>query len=78
MPNGTSTIPLRFLYWIILKILTFSNTLLSAGIPSRKTSVIRTYHDEEKIPRKKFNFQDTTKISIKTMEIFSLLKHWPW
>ena len=78
MPNGTSTIPLRFLYWIILKILTFSNTLLSAGIPSRKTSGIRTYHDEEKIPRKKFNFQDTTKISIKTMEIFSLLKHWPW
>ena len=33
---------------IILKILTFSYTILSAGRPSRKTSAIRTYHHEEK------------------------------
>ena len=58
---------------IILKILTFSYTLLSAGRPSKKTSAIRTYNGEEKIPRKKFHLQDTTKTSIKTMEIFSLL-----
>ena len=58
---------------IILKILAFPYTLLSAGRPSRKTSDIRIYHDEEKIPRKKFHLQDTTKTSIKTMEIFSLL-----
>ena len=58
---------------IILKILIFSYTLLSAGRPFRKTSAIRTYRDEEMIPRKKFYLQDTTKTSIKTMEIFSLL-----
>ena len=58
---------------IILKILTFSYTLLSVGRPSRKTSAIRAYHDEEKIPRKRFHLQDTTKTSIKTMEISSLL-----
>ena len=72
-PNGISTIPLSFLYLIVLKILTFSYTLLSAGRPSRKTSATRTYHDEEKIPRKKFHLQDTTKTSIKTMETSSLL-----
>ena len=72
-PNGISTIPLSFLYLIVLKILTFSYALLSAGRPSRKTSAIRTYHDEEKIPRKKFHLQDITKTSIKTMETSSLL-----
>ena len=66
-------IPLRFLYLIILKILIFPYTLLSAGRPSRKTSAIQTYHDEEKIPWKKFRLQDTTKASIKIMEIFTLL-----
>ena len=66
-------ISLSFLYLIILKILTFSYTLPSAKRPSRKTRAIRTYHDEEKIPRKKFHLQHTTKTFIKTMEIFSLL-----
>ena len=59
------TIHLSFPYLIILKILTFSYTLLSPGRPSRKTSAIRTYHDEEKIPRKKFHLQETTKTPLK-------------
>ena len=50
---------------IILKILTFSYALLSAERPSRKTSAIRTYHDKEKIQRKKFHSQDTTKTPLK-------------
>ena len=54
-------IPLSFLYLIILKILTFSYILLGAERPSRKTSAIRTYHEEGMIPRKKFHLQDTTK-----------------
>ena len=58
---------------MILKVLTFSYTLLSVGAPSRKTSAIRVYDDEEKITRKILDLQDTTKTSIKTLEISSLL-----
>ena len=68
-----SSSPLSFLFLIILKVLTFSYTLLSVGTPSRKTSAIRVYDDEEKITRKILHLQDTTKTSIKTMEISSLL-----
>ena len=66
-------ISLSFLYLIIIKILTFSRILLSVGRPSRKTSAIRTYQEEEKSPRKRFHLQDTAKTSIKNMEIASLL-----
>ena len=47
--------------------------LLSTERPSRKANVIRTFHNEEQIPRKKINLKDTTKTSIKTTEISSLL-----
>ena len=53
--------------------LTFSYPLLSAGRPSLENGPIRTDHDEEMIPTKKFPLKDTTKASIKTMKIFSLL-----
>ena len=66
-------IPLSFLYLIILKILTFSYTLLSVRRPSRKTSAIWAYHNEEKFPRKRFHLQDTSKTSVKIMEFSSLL-----
>ena len=66
-------IPLSFLYFIILKILTFSYIFLSVGRPSRKTSAIRAYQEEEKIPMKRFYLQDTIKTSIKTMGISTLL-----
>ena len=64
--NGASTIHLSFLYSIILKILTFSYTLLNVRRPSRKYSVIPTYHGNS---RKRFRLKDTTKNFIKTMEI---------
>ena len=47
--------------------------LLSVGRPSRKTSAIRAFPDEEKVPMKRFHLQDTTKTTITTMEIYSLL-----
>ena len=69
-PYGASTVPLSFRYSIILKILTFSYTLLSVRRPIRKTSVIPTYHSKS---RERLHLKDNTKNSIKIMEISSLL-----
>ena len=57
---------LKFFYSIILKISSFSFTLLSVRTPFRKTSAILTYNDNL---RKRFHLKDSTK----TLEISSLL-----
>ena len=54
--------------FILISSLSF--TLLSVKRPSRKTIAIPTCHDN---PRKRFHLKDTTKNSIKCMEISSLL-----
>ena len=67
--NEWSVFPLGFLDSIISKILTFSYTLLSVRRPSRKTT-IPTYPGNSKI---RFHLKGTTKNSIKTMDISSML-----